>query len=126
MTNRPLRMFLAVAGAAIALLALPDTSSSADLSIPAAVEAPAEPATELRGDAYFYVGGLNVTDGFSDRLFLGLAANAVARQDLGTATVYLDRASQIRPASQAVKEMRLMLMAGRVANLTGAHVDEHL
>lgn len=93
MANRLLRMYSGVAGAALALLALPDTASSADLSTPASVEIPAEPATEPRGDAYFYVGGLTVTDGFSDRWFLGLAANAYYSSGLGLHidTSYIDR-----------------------------------
>ena len=93
MTNRHLWLFLGAAGAAIALLALSDTASSADLSTPASVETPADTATEPRGDAYFYVGGLNVTDGFSDRWFLGLAANAYYSSGLGLHidTSYIDR-----------------------------------
>ena len=93
MTNRHLRMFLGVAASAVALLALPEPASSSDLSNLASVETPVETATGPSGDAYFYVGGLNVTDGFSDRWFLGLAANAFYSSGLGLHidTSYIDR-----------------------------------
>lgn len=88
----------AIAGSVlIGFLATGNFASGADIGSPGS-SAMTDPISESstigpRGDAYFYVGGLGVTNGYADRWFLGLVGNVYYESGLGLHldTAYVNR-----------------------------------